>query len=261
MSGAQSVRDPFSFDGKVVAITGATRGIGAATAWAFARRGARIVVSSRKADACEAMCAALRDAGHEAIAVPAHVAREADCARLVEQAVADFGRLDVMVSNAAVNPVFDPLETLDPAAWQKVLDTNLGAPWRLARLALPEIARAGGGAMVMLSSINASFAAVGSAAYGISKAGLNQLTRQLALEWGARDVRVNAVAPGTTRTDMIRSLTAQPGWEDNVRARTPLGRLGEPEDVAATILFLASEGARHITGQVLVVDGGETIRR
>jgi dehydrogenase/reductase SDR family member 4 len=251
----------FDLTGQVAIVTGSTRGIGLATVRLLAESGARVVVSSRKPEACEATCAELVAGGHAAIAVPAHVGRPEDCAALVAQTVAHYGRLDIVVANAAVNPVFDPLETLAPEAWSKVLDTNLGGPWHLARHALPEIAKAGGGAMVLVSSITSFMAAQGSAAYGISKAALNQMARQLAVEWGGRGVRVNVVAPGTTRTDMIRSLTAQPGWLDAVEARTPLERIGEPEDVAGAILFMASEAARHVTGQVLVVDGGETIRR
>jgi NAD(P)-dependent dehydrogenase (short-subunit alcohol dehydrogenase family) len=248
-------------DGKVAIVTGSTRGIGLAAARLLAQSGARVVISSRKAEACEAVRADFAIAGHDVIAVPAHIGRPEDCAALVAQTISHYGRLDIVIANAAVNPVSAPLETLAPDAWSKVIETNLTGPWHLARHALPRIARSGGGAMVMVSSITAFFAAQGSAAYGISKAALNQLTRQLALEWGGRGVRVNAVAPGTTRTDMIRALAAEPGWLDAVRERTPLARIGEPEDVAAAILFLASDAARHITGQVLLVDGGETIRR
>ena len=251
----------FGMHGKVAIVTGSTRGIGLATLRMLAENGARVVVSSRKSEACEAVRDSLLADGHEVIAIPAHVGREEDCARLVARTIDHYGRLDVMVSNAAISPMLDPLASLTPDSWHKVIDTNLGGPWRLARHALPAIAESGGGAMVVLSSITAFFASPGQAAYGISKAGVNQLVRQLALEWGKRHVRVNAVAPGTTRTDMIRNIAAQPGWIDAVLGRTPLGRIGEPDDVAGAILFLASEAARHITGQVLVVDGGETIRR
>lgn len=252
---------PFGFDGKVVAVLGGTRGIGAATVRLFAALGAKVAVASRKAEACEAMRAELIDAGHEAIAVAAHIGREEDCAALISATLERFGRLDAVIANAAVNPVFAPLAELDPTSWHKVIDTNLTGPWHLARHALPAIAESGGGAMVMVSSINALFGVKGAAAYGVSKAALNQMTRQLAVEWGERGVRVNAVAPGTTRTDMIRALTEQDGYEQTVKSRTPMGRLGEPEDVAAAIAFLAGPAARHITGQVLTVDGGETIRR
>ena len=249
------------FGGKVAIVTGSTAGIGLATAEVLARDGATVVISSRKPERCDAVRDAFVAKGHQAIAIPAHVGRDEDCERLIRATVDRLGRIDVIVANAGVNPVFDPLEDLSPEAWAKVIDTNLRAPWRLARAALPEIARQGGGAMVLLSSINAFLGVPGAGAYGVAKSGLNQLARQLAVEWGGRNVRVNAVAPGTILTNMIRALSERPGWLDAVRARTPLARIGQPEDVAETIAFLASDAARHVTGQVLTVDGGETIAR
>jgi NAD(P)-dependent dehydrogenase (short-subunit alcohol dehydrogenase family) len=163
------------------------------------------------------------------------------------------------VANAGTNPVFDALSDLPETSWARILETNLAGPWRLARFALPHIAAGGGGAMVLVSSVNAKFGMAGSGAYGISKAALEQMTRQLAVEWGGRNVRVNAVAPGTVRTDMVRALVERPGFVDGILRATPLRRIGEPEDVAAAILFLAA--ARHVTGQVLTVDGGQTIAR
>ena len=253
--------NPFSFEGKVVAIVGATRGIGAAAARLFAQGGASVAIGSRKADACAIMADSLIAEGCHAFAHPIHIGKETDCDHFVQATLDRFGQIDILVANAAVNPVFAPLDELSQASWDKVIETNLTGPWHLARHGLPHIARRGGGAMVLVSSINAFVGVPGAAAYGISKAALNQLTRQLAVEWGDRQVRVNAVAPGTTRTDMIRSLLARDGWEQAVTARTPLRRLAEPEDVAGAIAFLASDAARHVTGQVLTVDGGETIHR
>lgn len=255
------MNNPFSFDGKVVAIVGATRGIGAATARLFARGGACVAIGSRKTDACAAMAESLVVEGHQAFGHPIHIGKEVDCQRFVEATLDRFGHLDILVANAGVNPVFAPLDELSQASWDKVIETNLTGPWHLARHGLPHIAARGGGAMVLVSSINAFVGVPGAAAYGISKAALNQLTRQLAVEWGERQVRVNAIAPGTTRTDMIRSLLARDGWEEMVTARTPLRRLAEPDDVAGAIAFMASDAARHVTGQVLTVDGGETIQR
>lgn len=255
------VSDPFEFTNKVAIITGSTRGIGLATARLLATRGASVVISSRKSEACAAVCADFADAGLEAHAAPAHSARDADCRALVDRTLERFGRLDIVVANAGVNPVFSPLHALDQTAWDKTFDTNLAGPWRLARHALPVIAENGGGAMVMVSSINANFAVAGSGAYGVSKAALNALTRQLAVEWGNRAIRVNAVAPSTTRTDMIRALGAKPDFVAGVVARTPLRRMAEPEDIAGPICFLASTAARHVTGPVLLVDGGEGIVR
>jgi NAD(P)-dependent dehydrogenase (short-subunit alcohol dehydrogenase family) len=260
MKGQETPRaDATGFAGKVAIITGSTRGIGLAAARMLAARGAKVVISSRKPEACAAVAAEFAAAGHEVLGIPAHAGREDDVANLVDRAVAHFGRLDIVVANAGTNPVFDPLTDLPETSWARILETNLSGPWRLARHALPRIAAGGGGAMVLVSSVNAKFGMVGSGAYGISKAALEQMTRQLAVEWGERHVRINAVAPGTVRTDMVRALVERPGFVDGILRATPLHRFGEPEDVADAILFLAA--ARHVTGQVLTVDGGQTIAR
>ena len=245
-----------TFAGKVAIITGSTRGIGLATARMMAEQGCELTISSRKAEACEAARAAFAAQGHQVLAIPAHAGREADLQHLVEATVERFGRLDIVVANAATNPVFDALTALPEDSWARILDTNLSGPLRLARHALGAIAAAGGGAMVMVSSVNARFGMKGSGAYGVSKAALEQVTRQLAVEWGGEGVRVNAVAPGTVRTDMVRALTERPGFIDGIVRSTPLGRIAEPEDVAAAILFLASDAGRHVTGQVLTVEIG-----
>lgn len=249
----------FRLDGKVAVITGATRGIGLATARLLGAAGAKLAISSRKEEACAATCAQLREAGIDAVAAAGHVGQDADRRRLIDTALQTYGRLDIVVANAAVNPVFAPLENLAPDMWDKIIDTNLTSPWRLSQLALPLIAAQGGGAMVMLSSLAGLVAAPGSGAYAVSKAGENHLVRQLAAEWGPRGVRVNAVAPGTTRTDMIRALIAAPGALDATIAATPLRRIADPQDIAATILFLVSDAGRHLTGQVLTVDGGHSL--
>lgn len=257
-----AARDPnLVFADKIAVITGGTRGIGLATALHLARGGAKVALSSRKAEACEAVQQRMREEGLDCIAIPGHAASEEDVARLIDATVASFGGIDILVANAGVNPVFDPLTDLTDASWSKVMDMNVGGPLRLARLGLPHVAARGGGAMVCVSSVNGRVALTGSGVYGVSKAALEQMVRQLAVEWGGKGVRVNAVAPGTTATDMIRALRDKPGFMDKVMAGTPLRRIGEPEDVAAVIAFMASDAARHVTGQTLLVDGGQTITR
>jgi NAD(P)-dependent dehydrogenase (short-subunit alcohol dehydrogenase family) len=250
----------FRLDGKVAVITGSTRGIGLAAARLMGMAGARLVISSRKPEACESVRAELAAAGFDVIAVPCHVGRDADRRRLIDETMRVYGQIDVLIANAAVNPVVATLQDLGEDVWEKVLETNLTSPWRLAQMALPLMAdRPAGGSLILVSSIASLVGVPKSGAYAISKAAENHLARQLAVEWGPRNVRINVVAPGTTRTDMIRSRIAEPGALERDAASTALRRIAEPTDVAAPILFLASAAARHITGQVLVVDGGQTL--
>ena len=248
------------FSGKVAIVTGGTRGIGLATVEYLARHGASVAFSSRKVDVCEQVEARLKAEGLSCIAVPGHAAVEADVVRLVDATVAAFGGIDIVVANAGINPVFDPATEVADAVWNKVMDTNVAGPLRLARHALPHVAGRGG-AMVCVSSVNARVGMAGSGAYGVSKAALEQLVRLLAVEWGPKGVRINGVAPGTTATDMIRSLRDVPAFMDKIVQGTPLRRIADPADVAAVIAFMGSDAARHVTGQTLVVDGGQTITR
>jgi dehydrogenase/reductase SDR family member 4 len=257
---AMTENPPFSLNNKVALITGSTRGIGLATAKLMAQVGAKVVISSRKAEACERVCKELMAEGFEAIAIPCHIGTAEDRQRLVEETLKVYGRIDVLVVNAAVNPLFAPLQDTPDDIWHKVLDTNLTGALHLNQLVLPQMAAQGGGAVVMVSSIAAQVATPNSGPYAISKAAVEHLTRQLAVEWGVQNIRVNVVSPGTTRTDMIRALVADQAALDAAIAQTALHRLGEAEDIAAAILFLASAAARHITGQVLVVDGGQTLK-
>ena len=243
---------------KVAIVTGSTRGIGRATAEAFARAGAQVVISSRKAEACEAACAEMRGAGHDVFAVPAHVGKAEDIDRLVAATTAHFGRLDVVVCNAAVNPVFAELQDITEETWAKVMETNLTSVWRMAKAAFPIMAAQGGGSMVLVSSTASLVGTVTEGPYAVSKAAENHLARQLAVQWGPKNIRVNTIAPGVTRTDMIRNH--DPKMIARVLEQTPLRRMGEPEDIAAIALFFASDASRHLTGQLLVADGGGLLR-
>jgi NAD(P)-dependent dehydrogenase (short-subunit alcohol dehydrogenase family) len=245
---------PRALEGKVAIVTGSTRGIGRAIAEAFAAEGARIVISSRKPEACEAALAEFRAKGFEAVSLPAHVGKAEDIARLVDGAVAAFGRIDVVVCNAAVNPVFAELTEVTEDTWAKVMETNLTSVWRMAKAAAPHMEATGGGAMVLLSSTASLVGTVTEGPYAVSKAAENHLARQLAVQLGPRNIRVNTIAPGVTRTDMIRNH--DPRMIARTIERTPLRRMGEPADVAQIALFFASDASRHLTGQLLVADGG-----
>jgi len=249
----------FDLTGKTALITGSSRGIGRAIAAAMAGQGAKVVISSRKAEACEEAAAAIRAAGGQALAIPCHVGDKAQLETLVEKTRAAFGEIDILVNNVGANPLLGPLQELSDEAFDRVMTSNVRSALWLSKLVLPAMAARRGGSVIFLSSIAALRASAGINAYGAAKAALMQLARGLAAEWGPHNVRVNCIAPGLIKTDFARAL-----WEDEARAEariaeTPLGRLGEPEDVGGIAVLLASAEGSFITGQTIVVDGGVTI--
>jgi NAD(P)-dependent dehydrogenase (short-subunit alcohol dehydrogenase family) len=256
---AQATASPFDLDGKVAIVTGSSRGIGRASAEAMARQGAKVVISSRKAQACEEVARDIRQHGGEASVIACNVSRKAEVEALVGGTLRTYGRIDILVCNAAVNPVYGPLGALTDEAFDKVMGTNVKSNLWLCNLAIPAMAERGGGAVVIVSSI-AGLRGTGTlGAYGISKAADFALARNLAVEWGPRNVRVNCVAPGLVKTDFARSLWENPDLVARRTAATPLRRIGEPEEIGPIVAFLASPAARFITGQVIVADGGVTI--
>ena len=249
----------FELTGKVALITGSSRGIGKAIAEAMAAAGAKVVISSRKADACNAVAAELRGRGLQAIAVPCNVSSKEELQRLVDATMREWGRIDILVGNAATNPVFGPMSQVPDSAFDKVMGTNVRSNFWLCNMVIPQMAERKDGAVILVASIAGIKGNTTIGTYGISKAAEMQLARNLALEWGPHNVRVNAIAPGVIRTDFARAL-----WEDDDRrkrleAATPLRRIGEPEDIAGLAVFLASSAGTFITGQSIVADGGRTI--
>ncbi|PKL95792.1 MAG: short-chain dehydrogenase [Gammaproteobacteria bacterium HGW-Gammaproteobacteria-8] len=243
----------------VTIITGSSRGIGRATAELLAARGHRVVISSRNQDSCEAVASAIREAGGEAIALACHVGKEEDRAALIENTVAAFGRLDQLVLNAASNPVYGDSANVDQKAFDVIMHNNVLGSLRLAHLARPAIKAAGDGAIVLVSSIAGQLGNRVIGAYGLSKAAENQLVRNLALEFGGDGIRVNAVAPGLIRTDFSQALLADERTVKHFERTTPLGRIGEPEDIARVIAFLAGPDSAWLSGQVITADGGITV--
>ncbi len=251
--------DPFSLDGQVAIVTGGSKGIGKSIVHNLARSGAKVVVSSRKLDACEAVVDEVKKAGGEAIAVACNISRRDECENLVKSAVDQWGRLDTFVANAAVNPVFGPMTGLSDEAFDKVMTSNVHSAIWFANAAMPHMVEVGGGSFIIVSSIGALKGSATLGAYGISKAADLGVTRALAVEWGPKNVRVNSICPGLVITDFARAL-----WEDEKNraereSRTPLRRLGEPDDIGGIAAFLAGPSARFITGQAIVADGGVTI--
>jgi NAD(P)-dependent dehydrogenase (short-subunit alcohol dehydrogenase family) len=250
---------PFSLKGKVTVITGSSRGIGRAAAELMAQLGARVVVSSRKPEPCEEVVKEIRKNGGEAIAIPCSISRRKEIEALIRKTESELGPIDILVCNAAVNPYFGPLAEIPDEAFDKIMSSNVKSNLWLCNLTIPGMAARGGGAVVIVSSIAGMRGSPMLGAYGISKAADFGLTRNLALEWGPRNVRVNCVAPGLIKTDFARALWENPdilAWRNE---RTPLRRIGAPEEVGSVIAFLASPAASFITGEIVVVDGGVTI--
>ena len=249
----------FDLNGKVAVVTGSTKGIGKSIAEELARAGAKVVVSSRNAEACEAVRAEFEQQGFEVLAQPCNVSRKEELQSLVDMTVARWGRIDIAVANAAANPYYGPLHAIPDQAFDKVFLNNVKSVLWFAGITIPGMAERGGGSFITVGSIGGIIANTVIGAYGTSKAADHHLVRNLAAEWGPKNVRVNAIAPGLIKTDFAKAL-----WEDEQRregriAVTPLRRLGVPRDIGGIAVFLASDAAAFITGQVIVADGGVTI--
>lgn len=251
----------FDLSGKVALITGSSRGIGRAIAEEYARAGAKVVISSRKLDACEAVRDAI-NAEHgagAAIAVACNIGRKEDMQRLVDETLSAFGKIDVLVANAAINPVYGPLSTVTDEAWDKIMGTNLRSTWQLCTMVIPGMAERKDGSVIVLSSIAGLRGNPVIGAYGVSKAAEAALVRNLAVEYGRENVRVNAIAPGIVETDFAKALTDNPDIAKAVMRRAPLGRFGKPVEIAGVALMLAAPAGAFMTGQLIVADGGATI--
>ncbi len=249
----------FDMTGKVALITGSTKGIGRSIAEEMARCGAKVVISSRKAEVCEQVAGELTAQGFEAMAIPCHVGKKEQLQNLVDKTIEAWGQIDVLVCNAATNPVYGTTQEMTDEAWDKIMDTNVKGTFWLTRMVLPQMAKRGEGAVVLLSSIAGIRGNTVIGTYGVSKAAEAALARNLAVEWGPSGIRVNSIAPGLIRTDFAKAL-----WEDPVRVKraedkTPLRRIGDPVDIAGLAVFLSTPASAYITGQVIVADGGETV--
>ncbi len=246
----------FRLDGKVAIITGSSRGIGRAIAETMAELGAAVVISSRKLEACQEVASAINGRGGKAVATTCNTGTKEALEALLAFTLQSYGRLDHVVANVAVNPHYGPLSTVPDSSWDKIMNTNVRSTLWLANMALPEIARQGGGSFTAISSIGALRGNLAIPAYNVSKLAEIGLVRNLAVEWGPKQIRVNAILPGLIRTDFARALWDDPEKERGARQSTPLGRIGEPEEIGGVGAFLATDAAKYITGQTIVVDGG-----
>ena len=249
---------PFDLSGQVVVVSGGSRGIGRAISLMMAGAGAKVVVASRKIEACEAVVAEIAAAGGEGLAVACNISHADQRAALIAAAEKRFGPVSTLVCNAAANVHYGPMATLDSASFEKIMKTNVGSNIDLINRVAPGMAAAGGGSVILLASVAGMVGSKMIGGYALSKAADSQLARNYAVELGPKDIRVNAIAPGLIKTEFSTKL-----WEGekggDFSSRTPLGRVGEAEDIAGTAVFLASKAAAYITGQTIVVDGGITI--
>ena len=259
MASETAIPNPFDLTGQVAIVTGSSRGIGRSIALHLSRMGAKGVISSPKAEACGEGASAIRAAGGEAVVIPANISKKTEIEALVAGAVAHFGRLDCVIANAAVSPYYGPMSEMSDDAFDKLMNVNVKSCFWLANCARPHLEKAGGGTVIIISSIAGIRAGGNLGGYGVSKAADFGLARALAVEWGEKNIRINCIAPGLIKTDFARAL-----WEDDKRRTqyertTPLRRIGEVEDIGGIAAFLASPAARFITGQIIVADGGITI--
>jgi dehydrogenase/reductase SDR family protein 4 len=252
------VSDLFSLDGRVALVSGGSRGIGRALALGLATAGARVAVTSRTAAACSEVAAAISAAGGEALACPGHAEREEDVTRAVDAVMERWGRLDVLVNNAATNRDPGPLLESDPYGFERTVAVNLRAPLVHAREAVRAWMGANGGSIINVASTAGLAPSPPLGTYAATKAALINATRTLARELGGRGVRVNAIAPGVIETDFAAPLLGDPELARRIAGSTALGRVGRAEDVVGAAVWLASEASAYVTGAVLVVDGGAT---
>jgi len=250
----------FDLNGQVSVITGSSRGIGRSIAECMARAGAKVVVSSRKPDACQAVVDAIRAEGGEAIAVACNISERQQLQDLVDQTVASFGRLDILVCNAAVNPYFGPMAKMPDEAYDKIMNSNVRSNFWLCNMAAPHMVAGGGGSIIIVSSIGGAHGSPSIAVYDMSKAADSSLARSLAVEWGSGGVRANCIAPGLIKTDFSRAFWQNEALLKHVEAGIPVRRIGLPEDMGGVAVFLASPAAAYLTGQTVTVDGGLSIK-
>jgi NAD(P)-dependent dehydrogenase (short-subunit alcohol dehydrogenase family) len=249
----------FDLTGKVAVVTGSSRGIGKAIVERFAEHGAKVVVSSRKIEPCQAVADSLnaKYGAGTALAVAANISSKADLASLVAAANEAFGRIDIVVCNAASNPYYGPMAGIGDDQFRKILESNIIANHWLINMVVPQMTERKDGAIIIVSSIGGLRGSEVIGAYCISKAADIQMARNLAREYGPSNIRVNCIAPGLIQTDFAKALWDDPDTLKRATANAPLRRIGQPDEIAGTAVFLAAKAGSFITGQTIVADGGQ----
>ena len=249
----------FDLTGKVAIVTGSSRGIGRATAEAMAAHGAKVVISSRKADKCEEVAEEIKNNGGEAIVIPCHCSHKDQLQNLVDETLSTWGRIDSLVCNAAVNPFYGSLTEIPDEAYDKIMNTNVKSNVWLTSMVIPHMTKVGGGTIIIVSSVAALIGSAKLGTYGLSKAADVALARNIAVEWGGDNIRANCINPAIIRTDFARALWENPEIYERAVKNYALHRIGEPEEVGGISVMLSAKAGSFITGQTIVVDGGSTI--
>ena len=256
MSAQKRIQPLFQLDNKVAIVTGASKGIGEAMARGLAEFGAKVVISSRKRESVDAVAESFQNDGLEAIAIAANMGNIEDAQNLIDQTVDAYGGIDIIINNAAANPVFGPIQNTEERAFDKILDVNLKGPFELCKKAYPILKQRGGGSIINISSIGGLTPEHGIGIYSVSKAGLINLTKAMAQDWGSDNIRVNAICPGLIKTKFSEALWGTEPILDRFLQQIPLNRVGTSEDIAGLAVYLASDAAAYCTGGVYLIDGG-----
>jgi len=256
MSAQKRIQPLFQLDNKVAIVTGASKGIGEAMARGLAEFGAKVVISSRKRESVDAVAKSFQNDGLEAIAIAANMGNVEEAQNLIDQTVDAYGGIDIIINNAAANPVFGPIQNTEERAFDKILDVNLKGPFELCKKAYPILKQRGGGSIINISSIGGLTPEHGIGIYSVSKAGLINLTKAMAQDWGSDNIRVNAICPGLIKTKFSEALWGNEPILDRFLQQIPLNRVGTSEDVAGLAVYLASDAAAYCTGGVYLIDGG-----
>ncbi len=253
------IKPMFDLSGRVAVVTGSSKGIGESIARGLAEFGAKVVISSRKQEAVDALARNFEGHKLECKAVACHVGKLEQRQALVEATMRAYGRIDILVNNAAINPHYGPITTLEDAAYEKTLQVNTAAARQLSNLVYPIMKNQGGGSIIHISSIEGLNPGKGMSAYSISKAALNMLTKAQAREWGSAGIRVNAIAPGLIKTKFSAALWQNERIAAHVKTNVPAGRAADPDEMAGLAVFLASDAGSYCTGAIFVADGGFSI--
>ncbi|MDY6942508.1 MAG: glucose 1-dehydrogenase [Pseudomonadota bacterium] len=255
----ENIKDQFNLEGKVAIVTGASKGIGEGIALALAQFGARVVISSRKQEAVDEVANRFKEAGLEATGVAAHMGDMAQARALVDRTVEIYDGVDIIVNNAATNPVFGPMVNADEGVFGKIMSVNVQGPLELSKQALPIMRQRGGGSIINIASVGGLHPERMLGLYSVSKSALISLTKVMAKEWGGMGVRANAICPGLIKTKFSQALWQNEQLVKQALAMAPINRIGTPEDIAGLAVFLASNASAYCTGGVYVVDGGMTV--